>query len=65
MFQINKTLIQRNFLNLFFRSTSTINQNDSLSNYLKMKIKMKGPITVAEYIKECLGNPKYVSLTLK
>ena len=33
--------------------------NDTLASYLKMRIKMKGPITVSEYIKECLVNPKH------
>ena len=33
--------------------------DSSLASYLKLKIKMKGPITVSEYIKECLANPKH------
>jgi NADH dehydrogenase [ubiquinone] 1 alpha subcomplex assembly factor 7 len=67
-FLINKTLqIYRSnllfndlpkYINQFSRLSSNQNQpNVSLASYLKMKIKMKGPITVSEYIKECLGNP--------
>jgi hypothetical protein len=41
------------------RNLSDENQN-SFQKYLQSKIKMKGPITVAEYMKESLGNPKWV-----
>ncbi len=53
-------------LNLPRRCLST-NKNETtggevnfLKGYLKSKILMKGPITIAEYMKEALGNPKYV-----
>lgn len=35
-------------------------KNESFQAYIQSKIKMKGPITVAEYMKEALGNPKWV-----
>lgn len=36
------------------------NESSSFENYLISKIKMKGPLTVAEYMKEALGNPVWV-----
>ena len=48
------------FNNFTVDQTRKVTTNESLVNYLKMKINMKGPITVQEYIKECLGHPKYV-----
>jgi hypothetical protein len=41
------------------RNLSNINQL-TLQKYLQSKIKSSGPITVAEYMKECLGNPLLV-----
>jgi hypothetical protein len=41
------------------RNLSNINQL-TLQKYLQSKIKTSGPITVAEYMKECLGNPLLV-----
>ena len=32
----------------------------SFENYLKSKIKMHGPLTVADYMKEALSNPVWV-----
>ena len=46
---------QARFLNEAPKTNSS-----SFFNYLQTKIKMKGPITVAEYMKEALGNPKWV-----
>ena len=40
--------------------TSSPNQNP-LTNYFKAKIKMKGPLTVNEYMKEALGHPQWVN----
>ena len=54
----NKLLLFNNVIRTRFLTTVA---NESLANYLKMKINMKGPITVQEYIKECLGHPKYVT----
>lgn len=36
--------------------------NGSFESYLQKRIKMKGPLTVAEYMKEVLGNPKWVRI---
>ena len=42
-------------------STSKISlENSSFINYLHRRIEMKGPLTVADYMKEALGNPKWV-----
>lgn len=65
--KINKILVNGSFL---FNRTSTnrclSTQNlTSLEGYLRSKIKFSGPITVAEYMKEALGNPKWVILKLK
>ncbi len=35
--------------------------NGSFESYLQKRIRMKGPLTVAEYMKEALGNPKWVN----
>lgn len=37
-------------------------KNSSLEQHLRAKIKLKGPITVAEYMKEALTNPVYVRI---
>ena len=61
--QIKKSKKIFNLINNFtVNQTRKVTTNESLVNYLKMKINMKGPITVQEYIKECLGHPKYVIL---
>jgi len=44
-----------------FNSTNG-GSNSSLENYLISRIKMKGPLTVAEYMKEVLANPVWVSI---
>jgi hypothetical protein len=44
-----------------FNSTSG-EASSSLENYLISRIKMKGPLTVAEYMKEVLANPIWVSI---
>lgn len=41
-------------------SSSLSPKTSSLEGFLNSKIKLKGPITVAEYMKEALGNPKWV-----
>ncbi|CAF0712266.1 unnamed protein product [Brachionus calyciflorus] len=46
------------------RCLSSQNFN-SLEGYLHSKIKFNGPITVAEYMKEALGNPKWGYYTKK
>lgn len=74
MYFLNKCskLIQRNSF-LFFKSKRTLttegdvskindtNVETDLARQLKMLIQLRGPITVSDYIKECLGNPKFVS----
>lgn len=44
------------------RKLSSVKSSVEFENYLNAKIKMKGPITVAEFMKEALGNPKWVRL---
>lgn len=44
-------------------SSTTTNKEEraaSFENYLKSKIKMHGPLTVADYMKEALSNPVWV-----
>lgn len=75
MYILNKCskLINRNFLFNSVRLLSSgnfskLSQNDNetqLASHLKMIIKTKGPITVSDYIKECLGNPKHVNSLVK
>ena len=36
--------------------------SQDLGSYLRSRIRMKGPITVHEYMKECLSNPISVRL---
>ena len=58
----SKTLLftnQQNFICLHFIKSSS-STNKSLESYLKSKIKLKGPISVAEYMREVLSNPIYV-----
>ncbi len=43
-------------------SSSGGGSGQTFVGYLQKKIEMKGPLTVAEYMKECLANPKYVLL---
>lgn len=45
-----------------FSSTTTNREGTAASfeNYLKSKIKMHGPLTVADYMKETLSNPVWV-----
>jgi hypothetical protein len=47
---------QKHFIN------TTNKSNLSLEDYLKAKIKIKGPITVAEFMREALSNPINVSI---
>lgn len=35
-------------------------KDKTLLDYLQQKIKIKGPLTVADYMKEALGNPVWV-----
>ena len=59
-------MLRKRIFNVIISHNSLIikrNLNDnqtSLQKYLQSKIKMTGPITVAEYMKECLGNPMLV-----
>jgi hypothetical protein len=50
------------YLNAKYLSTQDLNKPEinDFKKYLKHKILMKGPLTVAEYMKEALGNPKWV-----
>ena len=43
-------------------SRSNNNNKATFESYLSAKIKLKGPLTVAEFMKEALGNPKWVCL---
>lgn len=67
-FKINKLIAHRCLL---FNGYSKILRNLSSKNltplegYLYSKIKFNGPITVAEYMKEALGNPKWVFFLVK
>jgi hypothetical protein len=42
-------------------SSKRSSSHQAFVSYLQKKIEMKGPLTVAEYMKECLANPKWVS----
>ena len=49
------------FYESFIIKRNLSNNNEiTLQKYLQSKIKMTCPITVAEYMKECLGNPMLV-----
>lgn len=67
-FKINKFIANRCLLInghlSCLRKMSSKNLNP-LEKYLHSKIKFSGPITVAEYMKEALGNPKWVVFFLK
>jgi hypothetical protein len=72
LFSIFKTFSKNNFhkiqLNKKFQKrffTDVNNTDAKFLNYLQTKIKMKGPITVSEYMKEALCNPKWVRFILK
>ena len=41
-------------------NSSSNNNKATFESYLSAKIKLKGPLTVAEFMKEALGNPKWV-----
>ena len=56
-FQIEKLVFNVPFVNL---KRNLSNDQSSFQKYLQSKIKMTGPITVAEYMKEALGNPMWV-----
>lgn len=43
-------------------TNSSNNNKATFESYLSAKIKLKGPLTVAEFMKEALGNPKWVCL---
>ena len=45
-------------------SSSSSSGHQAFVGYLQKRIAMKGPLTVAEYMKECLANPKWVSCLL-
>lgn len=58
------TLRNETFRNARRLSSSASSSQGSFDNYLKSKIKMKGPLTVAEYMKEALGNPIWVCICI-
>jgi hypothetical protein len=48
-------------LNNFKCLRTTVNKSQNeLENHLISKIRIKGPITVADFMKEALGNPLWV-----
>lgn len=63
-FKINKNLLKTT-RHIFcckknLTTTTSHNGDSSFEGYLHAKIKLKGPITVADYMKEALTNPKWV-----
>ncbi len=57
---MNKYNLRSKFFHNCF--LSTINKpNKSLKDHLKNEIKLKGPITLAEYMREALSNPIHVN----
>lgn len=62
-FKINKFIANRCLLfNGHLRCMANMSSKNlsPLEEYLYSKIKFNGPITVAEYMKGALGNPKWV-----
>lgn len=55
--------VNRQLTKLVKYSTETTSSTSrgSFENYLKSKIKMNGPLTVASFMKEALLNPVWVS----
>jgi hypothetical protein len=47
--------------NVQYFSKISNDKEGTLQSYLKSKIRMKGPITVSEFMKEALSNPYHVS----
>jgi hypothetical protein len=50
-FSLNNRLKLNNFNKRFLTTVNSTPNNSSLENYLKSTIKMRGPITVAEFMK--------------
>ena len=57
---LNRPLCARFISNTSGQIPIISDENASFESYLRKRIKMKGPLTVAEYMKEALGNPKWV-----
>lgn len=58
--KIKKLIANRCLCHLRSLRNLSSNNLSPLEGYLYSKIKFNGPITVAEYMKEVLGNPKWV-----
>lgn len=63
-FAILNLSLHFSFLVLLQQTSSYSCVSWSLLSHLQAKIKFNGPITVAEYMKEVLTNPKSVSLNV-
>lgn len=62
---IKNFLFKKNYFKYLSANISTNYGNSkTLEEYLNSRIKFKGPLTVAEYMKEALGNPLWVFLRL-
>jgi hypothetical protein len=61
---LNSKILHYNYYGFKQQNYFLSTNNKSLQDYLISKIKSKGPITIAEYMREALSNPIYVSKKL-